>query len=776
MNIKVNGRDLAIREGVTLLTALLENGFDIPNLCHLPELEAYGGCGLCLVEVKGFGKPARACATMPFEGMEVETESERTRASIRTSLGLLLSDHRGDCRPPCRMACPSNQDCQGYIGLIADGQVEEAFRLIMEDNPLPGCIGRVCPHPCEEACRRELLEGPLSLMQLKRFAADTVGDGFTPPAAPKTGKRVAVVGAGPAGLSCAYFLARKGHTVEVLDMMPAPGGMLRYGIPSYRLDKKVVDKEVARIEKLGVTFRYNTKLGGDVTLEALKAKHDAVFVAVGAWDSSPLGCEGDTLPGVLGGIDFLRQVAEGNPPDIVGRVAVVGGGNTAMDAVRTSVRLGAEEVCLIYRRTRAEMPADALEIHEAEEEGVRFHFLAAPEAVIGEDGKAAGLRLAKMRLGEPDASGRRRPEPTGETEVMPFDTVIAAIGQRVRPDGIDGLEKHRWRTIKVDAATYATNMEGVFAGGDAVNDGPGIAIAAIGHGKEAARTIDSYLNGQLMPVARPFYVEQKNITKEDIPKTPKRERVTAQTEAPETRTEHFHEFVKTLTPEQAMREAERCLECGCCDLYDCRLLPLLQKYDAAGMGISGRARKNPPDRSHPAIWRDPDKCVLCGLCVRACQDLVGVTALGFDGRGFETGARPAFDLMMAESGCVSCGYCAAICPTGALQERRPFEKTPPLAAEKEEIACERCERGCAFTVERYGGRVLKATPVRQALSCSIGRFAPVVENEGHKKLTDAQEEALRKVLTGDLKAYVGEKPERVGSVRLRVPGGAGPQM
>ncbi len=766
MNIVVDGRAVTVREDQSLLQGLLDNGFDIPNLCYLPELEAYGGCGLCLVEINGMPKPVRSCAVKPTAGMEVMTTSERVKASRQISLGLLLSDHRGDCRPPCRQACPTNQDCQGYIGMIANGQFEDAFRLIMEDNPLPACVGRVCPHPCEMACRRELLEAPVSLMHLKRFAAETAADFFSPKVEPATGKRVSIVGAGPAGLSAAYYLARMGHRVNVYDMMSAPGGMLRYGIPAYRLPKAVIDKEVSRIEKLGVAFHYNAKLGRDISISSLKAQSDAVFIAVGAWESTSLGCENDTLPGVLGGIDFLEAVALGNPPALGNRVAVVGGGNTAMDAVRTAVRLGVKEVQLIYRRTKAEMPADALEIEEAEEEGVQFRFLVAPERVIEENGRAAGLSLSKMRLGEPDTSGRRRPEPTGEIVDMPFDTIIAAIGQKVKPDGLDGLDKHRWKTIKVDPATYTTSQEGVFAGGDAVNDGPGIAIAAIGHGKQAAKTIDTYLKGNLQPVIRPFLVERKDFAKEDIPETPKVARIQATTAEPHERIRHFDEFVQTLTTEQAMKEAGRCLECGCCDLHDCRLLPLLQQYKAEEAGISGRARKSPADRSHPSIWRDENKCILCGLCVRACNELVGVTALGFDGRGFDTTAQPAFDWPMASSDCISCGYCAAICPTGALQERRPFEKSPPLPIERMEIVCNRCARACHFELHQFGSRVLKAIPAKQAESCSIGRYAPVVENERLDDLTETQTEAMRKMLTGDLRAFIGEPPKSIGKVKL----------
>lgn len=765
MNIRVNGRNVTVSAEENLLSGLLQNGFQVPNLCYLKELEPFGGCGLCLVEIDGMPKPTRACAVKPAEGMEVQTESPRILQSRKQTLELLLSDHRGDCRAPCVLACPANQDCQGYIGLIADGRFEDAFARIMADNPLPGCIGRVCPHPCEEACRRELMEGPLSIMRLKRFAADWIGAGTVPEVLPCTGKTVAVIGAGPSGLSAAYFLALKGHKVDVFDQMGAAGGMLRYGIPAYRLPDAVIDLEVSRIESMGVTFHLNQKLGADLQLSALRAQFDAVYLAVGAWGSVALGCANDHLPGVLGGIDFLKDVAVGHPPEIGNRVAVVGGGNTAMDVARTAIRLGAEEVHLLYRRTRAEMPADQLEIAEAEEEGVHFQFLTAPDAVLEQDGRACGLRLQIMKLGAPDASGRRRPEPTGECQEMRFDTIIAAIGQKVLPAGLEEIEKHRWQTIRANPETYETNLPGVFAGGDAINDGPGIAIAAIAHGKEAAQVIDGALHGKIVRIQKPSYVKQKEHPDLSAPEVP---RAIPKVEPPAERVSNFNEFSHGLSRDEALKEAGRCLECGCCDLYDCRLLPLLQQYDALE-AESGHMRNKTRDDSHPFIWRDENKCILCGLCVRVCSDLVGANALGFVRRGFETSAQPAFDQPLLTSECISCDHCADICPTGALQARVPFAKSPALPAKIEAMVCERCQRGCRFDLYRYGDHVIKAVPQAWDQCCSIGRYGAIIDSLPGREHAD---QATLRALTGDLAAYQGRFPVNIGPYIVEGPGRA----
>ena len=294
---------------------------------------------------------------------------------------------------------------------------------------------------------------------------------YIPECAEDTGKKVAVVGAGPAGLSAAYFLRLKGHNVTVFEAMPHGGGMLRYGIPAYRLPKDVLDSEIKSIERMGVEFKYNQKLGRDISVASLKKDFDAVFLAVGAWKSSSMGCEGENHPNVMGGIDFLIKAACGEEVKLGKRVAVVGGGNTAIDAARTARRLGAEDVTLIYRRTRAEMPAEKREIEEAQEEGVNFKFLSAPIAVCDGD-SCVLLNLQKMALGEPDATGRCSPVPVeGAVDVESFDTVIAAIGQRVLLDGLDDIELTRKGTINVDPNTYQTDVEGVFAGGDAVNRG-----------------------------------------------------------------------------------------------------------------------------------------------------------------------------------------------------------------------------------------------------------------------------------------------------------------
>lgn len=390
IRINIDGQEISGYKGQTILEIARANNIEIPTLCFDEQVKPYGGCGLCLVEMEGNKKLLRACATEISEGMVLFTNSRRVRESRKLTLELMLSDHTGDCRGPCINECPAQTDVQGYIGLIANGKYREAIELIKEKIPLPASIGRVCPHPCETACRRQMVEAPISIAALKAFAADLDLQNqqpYLPVVRPATGKKIAVIGAGPAGLTVAYYTALEGHTVTVYDAMPEGGGMLRYGIPEYRLPKSVLAQEINLIASLGVEFKYNIRIGTDISLDYLRKQYDAVFLGVGAWESSGMRCEGENLPGVVGGIDFLRKVSMGETLQIGSRVAVVGGGNTAMDAARTAIRLGAEQVMILYRRTREEMPAEDIEIAEAMEEGIDFRFLVAPLAIEQDTGQ-----------------------------------------------------------------------------------------------------------------------------------------------------------------------------------------------------------------------------------------------------------------------------------------------------------------------------------------------------------------------------------------------------
>lgn len=767
VKIFINGKEYSADTSKTLLDNILDNGIYLPHLCHNKKLESYGGCGLCLVEVEGIRKPLRACSTTVTEGMRVTTSTPELEKSRKITLSLIMSDHGGDCKAPCFMACPTHQDIQGYVGLIANGKEREALELIKQDNPLPASIGRVCPHPCEEKCRRKHLEGAVSICALKRFAADSYMD-YVPECEAPNGRSVAVVGGGPAGLSCAYFLALKGYKVKLFEAESHCGGMLRYGIPAYRLPKDILDEEIDVIKKMGVEIACNTALGKDFTVESLKNEYDAVFLATGAWRSGRIGCSGDDCEGVVGGIDMLYRVAKGEKVDLGKSVAVVGGGNTAIDAVRTAVRLGAQNVTLIYRRTEAEMPAEPDEIRDAKAEGVEFRFLVSPLEVVAENGRVKGLKLQKMALGEPDASGRRSPVAIeGSTEIIECDTIISAIGQRVKAEDIDSVELTKKSTIAVDERTYMTSVEGVFAAGDVINKGPDIAIKAIAGGKYAARSIDCYLNGVEVPAELPAYSVNKHFDASVLEGTPEIKRCEVSLTDADERRKDFSEVAFTFTKEEAIKEASRCLECGCSAVYSCELLPLMRDYDALSLTLKGKSRQYPKDKSHPFIVRDNNKCILCGQCVRACREISGTENLGLFGRGFGTIPMSAFDLPLGESKCISCGACVNVCPTGALVSVTPSLKNPPLPFVDEAYVCTLCDKNCGFTKRSVNGRAVKMIPENMGETCSLGVFAlPAIQNMS-AYITDEQKNKIEKCIYGSMDNFMGDKGEKFTLEQLK---------
>ncbi len=725
ITLTIDGKKIIAEEGMTILNVATENGIKIPNLCYDGRVELYGACGLCTVEVEGIPKLLRACSTKVADGMVVHTQTDRIRASRKVALELLISDHTGDCVAPCSKSCPAGTDCQGYVGLIANGEYEEAVKLIKEKLPLPASIGRICPHPCEKNCRRQYVDEPVSIAFLKSFVADVDLNKvcpYTPEIEPDTNKKVAIIGGGPAGLTAAYFLRKQGHSVTIFEQMEKMGGMLRYGIPEYRLPKAVLDKEIKLIEDMGVVLKNNVNIGKDITFDQIQNDFDAALVAIGAWNSSKMRVQGEELQGVWGGIDLLRQVALGNKVNLGKNVAVCGGGNTAMDACRTAVRLGAENVYVIYRRTKDEMPADPQEILESEEEGVIYKYLTNPIEFTGENGKVNGVILQKMELGEPDESGRRRPVAIeGETEEIALDSVIMAIGQYPNLTGFESLEATRKNTISADESRFTTSIDGVFAVGDATNKGADIAIAAIGEAQKASVVIDRYLNGETVSYKKPFFVEQ-NSNEIDYSKFEKLPRAKMSHMSPADRKTNFKEVNFGFTEEQARAEANRCLECGCHDYFECRLISYANDYDVKPSRFAGEKHNRNQENANDLISRNTDKCVLCGLCVRVCEEVMGKSAIGLINRGFNTFVEPELSKPLKETDCIACGQCVALCPTGALREKTSFAKSVPVKENKAVSICTHCSNLCPVEYRYIGKTVTRALPTDKGILCKGGRF------------------------------------------------------
>jgi len=466
---------------------------------------------------------------------------------------------------PCKAACPSHVHVQGYLALARKGKFKEALDLIRKDCPLPSVCGRVCVRFCEEQCARVRVDEAVAINDVKWFLSDRAGDEDPPEKLPSNNRQTAVVGAGPGGLSCAYYLALAGYSVTVFEKEEEPGGVLRYGIPEYRLPRDVLNRDIDYIRRCGVEIQCSTSMGPNLTLQDLRARgHEAIFLAVGCSAGAKLGIEGEDSPGVVQGVDFLKAAAQGSEMETGKKAVIVGGGNVAVDASRTLVRLGVDDVTILYRRTRDEMPAYDEEIDAAIEEGVNIRFLAAPVEILDSNGRVTGIRCVEMELAEPDGSGRRRPVPVAGSEFMlDADTVIPAVGQIVDTKLVESfgeIERRRGNTIKVDPITFATSMDGVFAAGD-VASGPRTVIEAIAGGKEAAESIRRFLEGEDLHVGRAI---QRAVADPDVEKVARIPRSRKREVPPEERKRNFQETHFGFDEDTLKAETERCLECGVC--------------------------------------------------------------------------------------------------------------------------------------------------------------------------------------------------------------------
>lgn len=783
IELQIDDQILSAKPTETLLQTALAAGIAIPSLCEQSPasrqlaLEPHSdkqACNLCLVQIENADaslRCVRACETQAEAGMRVITQSEFLTKKRQQALSNILSDHFADCEAPCQQACPAGVDVQSYLFHIAQGNHSEAVKVIKQTLPLPLSIGRVCPAFCETECRRGLVDEPIAIRQLKRHAADldlaegeNGGTSYMPPRLADTGKKIAIIGAGPAGLSAGYYLSNQGHHVEIFEAMPQAGGWLRYGIPEYRLPKAILDKEIDLLSRNGLILHTNTRLGHEIQLNQLVDNFDAVCLAIGAQKAVPMDYPGSTLDGCYLGVDFLKDHCLDKKLKLGKTVAVIGGGNTAIDCARTAVREGAD-VTLIYRRTRAEMPAEAYEVHEAEVEGVKFHFLTNPiENHSDANGRVQSVTFSKMALGEADASGRRAPVDTGETFTQAFDTVIAAVSQAPDMEFLQApqsqlsqgtLALSRWNTFIGCEHTMSSGVEKLFVLGDA-RRGPATAVAAVGDGRKAAEAIDKMLK---IGLSCDLHAHEFNSVK-TIPSALKQAEAKSATSTtlypnikPQPRLKmpeltavqrllNYGEVELGFAPDAAMQEAARCLECACQANTDCKLRDYATDYRIDSKSLNTEnARHFIVDKSSPFIQFDANRCISCGKCVEVCQQQSGHCAIQFDHHSYQaiprelaatperTAPRVGFSASMADSQCVQCGNCVQVCPTGALVDARDKRQGDITPLKTASTICTYCGVGCRLDlkIDPKSNRIRHIegnndSVVNQGMLCVKGRF------------------------------------------------------
>ncbi len=723
VTLNINGNDIVAEKDLTILEVAKRSDITIPTLCHVAGKPAEHPCEVCVVEVDGEDELVRSCVALAKDGMVIQTESEAVIKHRQERLAIISETHFGDCKAPCNLTCPGQINVQGYIAHVAKGEYEEALRVVMDRNPIPFSVGRVCPRFCETRCRRILIDEPVSINHLKRFVADWCMEHEIDLKIPKdkpTGKRIAVIGGGPAGLTAAWFLTKKGHEVTIFEAAPKLGGNLRYGFPDYKIPKEIVDYEVNSILRMGINVRLSQRWGVDFTLQDLKdTGYDATFIGIGATVDVPFDVPCTDKENVYTATNYLRMINEGRDLVLGSKAAVIGGNNIAMEVARSLVRQGVEQVTVVYPRARLEMPANQRNVKEAEAEGVQFLLMASPSGLCAVPDKNHRLKLdlIRMKLGEPDKKGKRDILPIPEsTNTLSVDTVISSLGVMAVAGEMTGGQLESELKMKAGGMFHAnprsseTSVKGVFAGGDAAIGSKSV-IQAVVSARRAANNINAYVMGcEKDPADDRFNftrgkgfddVSLANFEGIDINLREK-----MPTRPPEVCTQDYDEVKLGFTEKMARREAERCLKCGCTAFERCDLkeLDIQNKININKTGM-GKVPVYAIDESHRAITVDPNKCIFCGKCERSCEyDALEVRAKSFDDKG-----RPVGLVIDFKDNCVSCGKCVDNCSTGALNKKNRI--VPIQSEEVREIrtTCPYCGTGCQMILKVKGQTLMEVT-------------------------------------------------------------------